>query len=131
MARYQFGRPKKRNINQSKIAEFLRKINFETESIIQEWRHLLAFGKFQGKEAVFKLASTQATAPRTQNEFNWNEAVHLVSKKRHLSFAVPENYSSDYYGKLFYFIAERFTGELTKETSLMQEFYLLTISREK
>ena len=111
MTKYQFGRPKKRIINQDKIAVFLRKIGFEAESIVQEWRHLLAFGKFQGKEAVFKLASTQATAPLTQNEFNWNEAVHLVPEKQHPNFTVPENYSSGYYGKLFYFIAERFMEE--------------------
>ncbi len=111
MAKYQFGRPKKRNINQEKVVKFLRKIDFEIESVNQEWRHLLAFGKFQGKRAVFKLASTQTTTPRTQNEFNWNEAIHLVSKKQHLSFTVPENYSSGYYDKLFYFIAERFTGK--------------------
>jgi hypothetical protein len=118
MPKHKYGRPKKRNLDQEKVAEFLRNLGFEIESISQEWRHLHAFGKFEGKDAVFKLASTQVTSNKTQNEYRWNEAVHLVPDSNHPNFTVPENYSSGSFGKLFYFIAERFTGEpLVKRNS--------------
>lgn len=118
MTKHKYGRPKKRNLNQERVAEFLRNLDFEIESISQEWRHLHAFGKFEGKDAVFKLASTQVTSKKTQNEYRWNEAVHLVPDSIHPNFTVPENYSSGSFGKLFYFITERFMEEpLVKRNS--------------
>jgi len=115
--RYKYGRPKKRVIDQKKINIYLTKIAFEVQKIRQEWRHLLAFGKFLGKDAVFKLASTQTTATCTQNEYNWNDVVNKV-REQHLNLTVPKNYSSGHYEKLFYFIAEEFKGEpLIKKNS--------------
>jgi hypothetical protein len=111
MPKHKFGRPKKHDLDQKVVGTFLSGLGFEIEFITQEWRHLLAFGKYQGKDAVFKLASTQVTSPRTQNEFYWNEAVHLVHNSDHQNFTVPKNYDSGYFGKLFYFIAERFLEE--------------------
>jgi hypothetical protein len=111
MTKRKYGKPKKRNLDQKKVKEFLVDLGFEIELIAQEWRHLHAFGKFKGKDAVFKLASTQATSSRTQNEYHWNEAVHLIPENKHPNFTVPENYSSGFFDKLFYFIAERFLGE--------------------
>lgn len=111
MAEHQYGRPKKRKIDPGAVSKFLKDLGFAVEIIAQEWRHLHAFGKYQGKEAVFKLASTQATSPRTQNEYYWNEAVHLVNESKRPNFTVPTNYSSGYFAKLFYFIAERFMEE--------------------
>lgn len=108
MTKNRFGKPKKRVIDQKKIEVFLGQIDFETEKIFQEWRHLLAFGKYKGKAAVFKLASTQITGSKTQNEYDWNEAVHLVAESDRPTLTVPKNYSSGYYGKLFYFVAEKF-----------------------
>ena len=110
MAKRKYGRPRRGNLDQQEVQEFLTGLGFKIEEIVQEWRHLLAFGKYHGKDAVLKLASTQATSPRTQNEFHWNEAVHLVPEEHHPNFTVPENYSSGYFGRLFYFIAERFLG---------------------
>jgi hypothetical protein len=92
------------------VADFLC-LGFQTEKITQEWRHLTAFGKFEGQPAVFKLATTLTTAGYTQNEFNWNEAIHLIPADKRLNFTFPQNFSSGYYGKLFYFIAQRFMGE--------------------
>jgi len=112
MADNKYGRPKKRNLDKRAVKKFLEGIGFEVEVVDQEWRHLHAFGKFNGKNAVFKLASTQTTSPRTQNEYHWNEAVHLVDEKERSNFTVPQNFSSGHYGKLYYFIAERFMGKL-------------------
>ena len=111
MTKRKYGKPKKRNLDQKEVKKFLVDLGFEVELIAQEWRHLHAFGKFKGKDAVFKLASTQTTSLKTQNEYHWNEAVHLVPKNKHLNFTVPENYSSGSFGKLFYFVAERFLGK--------------------
>lgn len=86
-------------------------MEFKIESIAQEWRHLHAFEKYQGKDAVFKMASTQTTIPKTQNEFNFNEAFHLTPESSRPNIIVPENFYSGYYSKLFYFIAQRFLGE--------------------
>jgi hypothetical protein len=118
MTKNKFARPRKRNLNQNEVGKFLTSIGFETELIAQEWRHLHAFGKYQGKDAVFKLASTQSTSPKTQNEFNWNEAVHLTRESKRPNFTVPQNYSSGEFGKLFYFIAQRFMGDpfVTKDS---------------
>ncbi len=111
MPRNKFGKPKKRVLDQNNIKSFLRKIGFEVELISQEWRHLLAFGKYENNDSVFKLASTQITGTKTKNEFYWNEAVHLVPEFNRPNFTVPKNYSSGHFGKLFYFIAERFTDK--------------------
>jgi len=111
MTKRKYGRPKKRNLDQKEVKELLVDLGFKVESIAQEWRHLHAFGKYQDKDAVFKLASTRATSSKTQNEYHWNEAVHLVPEDERLNFTVPENYSSGFFGKLFYFVTERFPGE--------------------
>lgn len=111
MSKRRYVRPKKRNINQEAVARFLRQIGFETELLTQEWRHVLAFGQFRGKAAAFKLASTQKTAIKTQNEYRWNDAIHLIPEEQRPSFTVPQNYTCGYYGKLFYFIAERFLAD--------------------
>ena len=106
--RRKYGRPKVRRLNQENIKNFLNEINFETEHIEQEWRHLLAFGNYQNKPAVLKLATTQTTGKMTQNEFDWNYLVHLIPQSERANFTVPQNYHSGFYGKLFYFIAQRF-----------------------
>ena len=108
MTKNKFGRPKKRNLNQQEVAKFLHSIHFKVDRIEQLWRHLLAFGEYQHTPAVFKLASTQETAKRTVNEFYWNDAVNHLHPP---DFVVPLNLSSGHYGKLFYFIAQQFTGQ--------------------
>jgi len=108
--RNKFGRPKRRVLDKDKVSDFLSNLGFEFEEIEQEWRHLLAFGKYQGKEAVFKLASTKETAKRTENEFFWNEAVKLAGGGK--NFTVPQNYDCGQMMGLFYFIAQRFVGKL-------------------
>ncbi len=108
MAERKYQKPRKRNIDKKKVSEFLNSINFEVEFISQEWRHLTAFGKYQNKDAVFKLASTLVTSKRTRNEFWWNNAVNKIPTK---NFVVPQNFDSGYYGKLFYLIEQRFLGE--------------------
>lgn len=104
------GKPKKRNLDQEEIASLLKKIGFKSERIIQEWRHLTAFGVYRDKEAVFKLASTQKTSRMTRNEYEWNDAVHAIHQTNHPSFTVPANYASGIYNKLFYFVSQRFKG---------------------
>jgi len=111
MNKKEFARPRRRTIDQGAVSHYLASLGFQTERITQEWRHLTAFGMFEGKEAVFKLATTLATARYTQNEFNWNEAVHLTPEDKRPNFTVPKNFSSGHYGKLFYFIAQRFMSE--------------------
>jgi hypothetical protein len=108
MQKKSFPRPRKRKIDQKKINKFLKTIDFQPTKIFQEWRHLLAFGKYQGKLAVFKLASTQKTSRYTQNEYHWNEAVNAVSAEYRQHFAVPVNYALGAWQKLFWFIAEQF-----------------------
>lgn len=111
MPLHKFGRPKKRSINEKEVGEFLKSIGFTTDKIEQPWRHLIAFGRVDGKDAIFKLSSTQEVSPRTQNEYYWNDAVHLAPSIYRQYFIVPYNYSFGEYKKLFYFIAQRFTGE--------------------
>ncbi len=103
-----FPKPKKKVLDAQEIEQFLRSINFKSDFIKQEWRHFTAFGTFQDKPAVFKLASTIATGRYTQKEFLWNEGVNALpeASRRHIS--VPVNYTSGFYGKLFYFIDQRF-----------------------
>lgn len=108
--KYKYGRPKTRHLDQEKVGKFLTKINFQTESIHQEWRHLHAFGVYEKKPAVFKLATTQVTAKKTENEYRWNRLIHLIPGLERPHFTTPENYSSGFFGELFYFIAERFTS---------------------
>lgn len=105
-----FPKPRKKDINQEEIKRFLETIGFEPNKIFQEWRHLLAFGTYQGKGAVFKLASTQKTSKYTKNEYNWNEAVDNVSENKKPNLVAPKNYSKGNFGKLFYFIEEFFDG---------------------
>jgi hypothetical protein len=107
--KHKFAKPRKKILDQAKVSIYLKTIDFQPKKIIQEWRHLIAFGNFQNKKAVFKLASTLTTAQTTQNEFYWNEAVLLTPQNSRLNFTVPQNYSSGQYNKLFYFIAEWFT----------------------
>jgi len=106
-----YTRPRKRNIDKKSVKDFLGKINFEVEFIEQPWRHVIAHGKFQGKDAVFKLASTLTTSPRTKNEYYWNEAVYLAPSKYRRNFTVPQNFASGEYKKLFYFIAQKFLSD--------------------
>jgi hypothetical protein len=106
-----FPKPRKKDIDLEEIKVFLKTIDFEPNKIFQEWRHLLAFGTFRGKKSVFKLASTQKTSRYTQNEFNWNEAIHQIPDTKHPNMIVPANYSKGNFGKLFYFIEEFFDGE--------------------
>lgn len=111
------GRPKKRIINQEKVLGFLKDIGFQCISITQEWRHVTVFGIYKKRSAVFKLASTQKTGKMTQNEFYWNEAIHSVPQIEHLNFIVPHNFSSGFYEKLFFFIAERFKKQIIERNS--------------
>ncbi|OGH47662.1 MAG: hypothetical protein A3A51_03560 [Candidatus Levybacteria bacterium RIFCSPLOWO2_01_FULL_39_10] len=110
MVKRRFPKPRKKEINQEEIKLFFKTIDFEPNKIFQEWRHLLAFGKYQGKASVFKLASTQKTSKYTQNEYKWNDAVCSVPEYEHPNFIVPANYSKGNYGKLFYFIEQFFEG---------------------
>jgi len=105
------GWPKRRILNQSVVRKFLDSLGFETERIIQPWRHLCAFGKYQGKNAIFKLSSTLVVSPKTKNEYAWNQAVNFVPASKRRSFSVPKNFTCGNFGKLFYFIAERFPGQ--------------------
>ena len=111
-------KPRARKLNQQKVSVFLNKIGFEPEKISQEWRHLIAFGKYKNKPSVLKLASTKKTSRHTRNEHYWNDVIKEYSQERELSFIVPENYSSGEYEGLFYFICERFFGKtLDKQKS--------------
>ena len=111
MPERKFPKPRKKIVDQEAVGKFLVGIGFNVETIAQEWRHLHAFGLYMGKPSVFKLASTQATGEKTQNEYKWNDAVHQTPEVGRQFFTVPKNYSSGLYGKLFYFISERFVGE--------------------
>ena len=111
MTKKKFARPRKRTLDQKAVSHFLTSLGFQTERITQEWRHLTAFGTFEDKQAVFKLATTLVTARYTQNEFNWNQAVYLTPEDERPNFTVPGNFASGHYEKLFYFIAQRFMGE--------------------
>ena len=103
-----FPRPRKRNIDKDEIKKFLKTIDFQPSKIFQEWRHLLAFGEYQGKPTVFKLASTQTTGRHTRNEYHWNEAVNAVPTEHRQHFRIPTNYTKGTWQKLFWFIAEQF-----------------------
>lgn len=104
-------KPRARKIDQTKLRKYLNSINFEVESISQEWRHLIAFGKYKNSPSVFKLASTKKTSRYTRNEYYWNNVIAEYSRETELSFKVPTNYNSGEYQGLFYFICERFFGQ--------------------
>jgi len=89
----------------------MAELGFLPESYIQEWRHFIAFGKYKGVDSVFKMASTKKTGEKTMNEFNWNDAVHTTPASHKAHFTVPKNYLSGNFNGLFYFIAQRFTGD--------------------
>jgi hypothetical protein len=111
-----YPKPRAKKLNQREVKAFLKNTGFKTEKIIQEWRHLIAFGEYKNKPAVFKLASTKKTSRYTKNEYYWNDVIAEYSHKQNLSFKVPENYSLGEYEGLFYFICEWFFGEtLDKE----------------
>jgi len=108
---YKFGKPKRRNLDQDKVRQYLQRTGFIPDKITQEWRHLTAFGTYKQKPSVFKLASTKATSKFTRNEFNWNAAIEYLDKTRKFSFKIPRNYSSGEYNELFYLIMEKIPGE--------------------
>jgi hypothetical protein len=108
MAKKSFPRPRKRNIDLDKVKDFLKEIDFQPDKVFQEWRHVLAFGTYQGKKTVFKLASTQKTSWHTKNEYHWNEAVNAVPAKHRQHLRVPANYAKGTWQKLFWFIADQF-----------------------
>lgn len=112
MSTQKYARPRKRVIDQTAVAQYLATLGFAVEKISQEWRHLTAFGTYQNQPAVFKLASTQRTAPYTQNEYRWNEAVHRVPESKRPNFTVPKNLATGTFANLFYLITTRFPGEL-------------------
>lgn len=112
MVKKKYPKPKARKIDQIKLKKYLENIGFKVESISQEWRHLIAFGKYKDKDAVFKLASTKKTSRYTRNEHYWNDVITEYSNTKNLSFQVPLNYGEGaYQNGLYYFICERFFGE--------------------
>ncbi len=124
--KFKYGRPKKREISKREFWGFLKSVGFGTEKIKQEWRHALAFGNYQGKEAVLKLASTKETGKHTENEYNWNEAVWLTKGKSRKTFVVPKNLAKGFWRDKFYFIAKRMEGE-----SLAEDKDLGGLNKEK
>lgn len=106
-----FPRPRKRALDQLAIAAFLPTIGFQVDTITQEWRHLTAIGKFAGKLAVFKLASTLKVSRYTQNEWAWNEAVTAVPLESRPHLRVPRNFTSGLYGRLFYLVTEFYQAQ--------------------
>jgi hypothetical protein len=124
--RNKFGRPKKHTLNQEEIGNFLETIGFKPQKIAQPWRHLIAFGEYEGKSAVFKLASTKAISLRTKNEFYWNEAVHSIDPECRKNFTVPKNLSFGEYKDLFYFIAQKFTGKPFVENGVLNYSKMLS-----
>ncbi len=119
MSKSKFGRPKKRNIDGKKLNQFLKSIGFEIQQIFQPWRHVIAIGKYQNKDAIFKLASTKTTSTHTKNEYYWNEVVHSTHLKYRQNFTVPQNLSFGNYGNLFYLIEEKFMGEPFVENNVL------------
>lgn len=124
--RNKFGRPRKRTIDQKEIGMFLETIGFKPQKIAQPWRHLIAFGEYEEKPAVFKLASTKAISLRTRNEYYWNEAVYSIDPEYRKNFIVPKNLSSGEYGGLFYFIAQKFTGKPFVENGVLNHSKMLS-----
>lgn len=101
---HKFPKPRKKEIDLEKIKRYLAGLGFQTETVFQQWRHVTAIGCYEGKEAVFKMASTQKTGLLTKNEYYWDRAAWGRAK-------VPEAYACGEYEKLFWLIAEKFPGE--------------------
>ncbi len=106
-----YPRPRKRTLDQAAVAEFLKTIDFQVKHMVQEWRHLTAFGMYQRRPAVFKLASTLKVARYTRNEWAWNDAVNAVPVLSRPHLLVPTNLAEGMFGRLFYLIAEFYPGE--------------------
>ena len=68
MTKRKYGKPKKRTLDQKEVKKYLVDLGFEIELIAQEWRHLHAFGKFQGKDAVFNFL--RLTPPLREPKMN-------------------------------------------------------------
>lgn len=112
MAKRKYPKPRAKRLDKKKVRKFLDNLNFGADEIRQEWRHLLAFGKYKNKPSVFKLATTKKTSNYTRNEHYWNDVIKEYKSKKELSFQVPLNYESGQYENgLFYIICEYFPGE--------------------
>lgn len=123
--RKKFGKHQKRSVNQASLAIFLKDLGFGSNRIEEHNLNILAFGKYNQKEAVFKLSSSYENSSRVQNEYNWNEAVHRVPDRKHSNFSVPQNLKSGSYNGLFYLIAERFLGAPLSVGSVVDKIHQL------
>ncbi len=72
---------------------------------------MVAFGAYEGRPSVFKMASTLETAKHTRNEKNWNNAVHLIDPRHRSHFSVPKVYADGEWNKLYYFISDWYTTD--------------------
>lgn len=120
-----FGRHQKRSVSQVSLAIFLKDLGFESNRIEEHNLNIFAFGKYNQKEAVFKLSSTKENSKRLQNEYNWNEVVHRVPDQKHPNFTVPQNLDCGNYKELFYLIAEKFPGSLLSENDGINKIHQL------
>lgn len=122
-----FNKHQKRKVNKKELALFLDNLGFETNRVEEHNLNVIAFGKYEQKEAIFKLSSTKENSKRLQNEYNWNEAVHRIPDKKHPSFTIPQNLSCGRFNELFYLIAEKFPNSVLSEGDL--ESYLHKLAK--
>jgi len=92
-----------------KVEEYLHSYGYNNISLEQRWRHVTGRVSLNGVDYFFKLASSPGIAPKTKNEFAWNDIV-----RKHLSaspIAIPKNYNSGTYNGLFWFTCEYIDGK--------------------
>lgn len=123
--RHKFARPKARDINRIRLKKLLESKGYKVENLDKPWRHVVAVIKRDSQNFLFKMATTQVTGKRTQNEFYWNEAVNYTTPSYRLSFTVPKNIDHGFYQKkLFYMVTEFFEGEtLSGRTPSKKKFF--------
>lgn len=81
---------------------------YKAVNIKQAGRHVTGTVNDGRQDLFLKLSTTKGIGIITQNEYKWNEE---FNKKVSVRYQVPKNVTFGDYNGLFYFLAEKLTGE--------------------
>lgn len=99
-----------RALNLKEVINFFSR-RYKVKKIWSGGRHILGFLDRSNRQYFLKLATTMGISAVTENEYKWNNIFNSnVSRKS--GYWVPKNYEAGNWKKLFYFICEKFDGNL-------------------
>lgn len=99
-----------RALNLKEVINFFSR-RYKVKKIWSGGRHVLGFLERSNKEYFIKLATSEGISALTENEYIWN-GIFNSNVSRKLNYWVPKNYEAGYWKNLFYFICEKFDGNL-------------------